>query len=76
MSETLGATFDGDVFRPDGPVGLRPNTRVRLTVESAEPLEERRPESFLRTARSLELEGPPNWSARLHEHLYGAKGDG
>lgn len=72
MSETLEATFDGDVFRPDGPVGLRPNTRVRLTVEPAEA-PERKQESFLRVARSLELEGPSDWSSRLDEYLYGQK---
>ncbi len=74
MSHTLKATFDGNVFRPDEPVGLRPNTRVRLIVEPAED-PERRPQSFLRVARSLKLEGPPDWSSRLDEYLYGAKGD-
>jgi predicted DNA-binding antitoxin AbrB/MazE fold protein len=74
MSERLEATFDGDVFRPDKPVGLRPNTRVRLTVESAEP-PERGSGSFLRTARSLELEGPTDWSSRLDEYLYGPERD-
>lgn len=74
MDRTLGATFDGDVFRPDEPVGLRPNTRVRLTVESAEG-PEREPRSFLRVARSLELEGPSDWSSRLDEYLYAPKGD-
>jgi predicted DNA-binding antitoxin AbrB/MazE fold protein len=74
MSKTLEATFDGDVFRPDQPVGLRPNTRVRLTVEPAEA-PERKSKSFLRVARSLELEGPSDWSSRLDEYLYGPKGD-
>lgn len=74
MSKTLGATFDGNVFRPDEPVDLKPNTRVQLTVEPAETVE-RRPGSFLRVARSLELEGPPDWSSRLDGYLYGPKGD-
>ncbi len=75
MSKTLEATFDGDVFRPDEPVGLRPNTRVRLTVESTEA-PELKPKSFLRVARSLELEGPYDWSSRLDEYLYGPREDG
>jgi hypothetical protein len=29
------------------------------------------PSSFLDTALSLNLDGPPDWSARLHEYLYG-----
>ena len=31
--------------------------------------------SFLDTARSLNLEGPPDWSDRLEEYLYGSKSD-
>ncbi|HET6976731.1 MAG TPA: hypothetical protein VFI24_10440 [Pyrinomonadaceae bacterium] len=28
-------------------------------------------ESFLRVARSLKLDGPPDWSSRLDDYLYG-----
>ena len=70
MSQTLDAIFDGNVFRPDGPIELEPNTRVRLTIEPAiAPTEQ--PESFLRVARSLNLDGPPDWSSRLDDYLYG-----
>jgi predicted DNA-binding antitoxin AbrB/MazE fold protein len=72
MSQTLEATFDGNVFRPDTPVELKPNTRVRITIESAEPSEQKS-ESFLQVARSLNLQGPPDWSSRLDEYLYGEK---
>ena len=34
MTTTLYATFDGEVLRPDHPVALPPNTRVRITVET------------------------------------------
>jgi hypothetical protein len=70
MSQTLDAVFDGNVFRPDGPIQLEPNTRVRLTIEPA-PTSAQEPESFLRVARSLNLEGPADWSSRLDEYLYG-----
>ena len=70
MSQTMDAVFDGNVFRPDGPIQLEPNTRVRLTIEPA-PTSVRESESFLRVARSLNLEGPPDWSSRLDEYLYG-----
>lgn len=76
MSKTFGATFDGDVFRPDGPVWLEPNTRVRLTVEHAGDPQRGPEKSFLQVARALEIEGPPDWSSCLDEYLYGAKGDG
>ena len=32
MSQTLEATFDGEVFRPTAAVELSPDTRVRLIV--------------------------------------------
>jgi len=63
MSTKIEATFDGQVFRPVGTVPLPPNTTVRLTVE---PLPEP-PKSFLRTARSLNLEGPPDWASKLDD---------
>lgn len=33
MTTTVRAVFDGQVFRPDGPVRLEPNARYVLTVE-------------------------------------------
>ncbi len=33
MTTTARAVFDGQVFRPDGPVLLEPNARYVLTVE-------------------------------------------
>ena len=70
MSKTLEAVFDGEVLRPDEPIDLEPNTRVRVTIE---PAGERRDKSksFLRTARALNLQGPPDWAMRLDDYLYG-----
>jgi predicted DNA-binding antitoxin AbrB/MazE fold protein len=70
MSQTLDATFDGSVFRPDQPIELEPNTRVRITIEPT-AVSEKQPESFLQVARSLNLTGPRDWSSRLDEYLYG-----
>src|SRR5947209_6499072 len=33
MSTKIKATYDGQVFRPNCPVPLEPNTAVRLTIE-------------------------------------------
>lgn len=69
MSQTLNAIYDGTVLRPDVALALEPNTRVRLVVEVIPA--PKTPASFLRTARSLDLSGPPDWSANLDEYLYG-----
>ncbi len=66
----LTAVFDGTVLRPEEPLDLAVNTRVRLTIEltaEAKPA----PASFLRTARELDLDGPPDWSTNLEDYLYG-----
>ncbi|MGH8064065.1 MAG: antitoxin family protein [Candidatus Entotheonellia bacterium] len=70
MVKTIDALFDGTVFHPTEPVTLAPNTRVRMTIETVLPAESQSA-SFLRTARSLNLDGPPDWSANIEEYLYG-----
>lgn len=70
MTQTVEAIYDGSVLRPQAALALEPNTRVRLTVEILPPAEAA-PSSFLRTARSLELSGPPDWSTNLDTFLYG-----
>ncbi len=32
MTQTLEATYDGIVFRPDKPVKIKPNTRVQIVI--------------------------------------------
>jgi predicted DNA-binding antitoxin AbrB/MazE fold protein len=75
MSKTIEAFYDGEVLRPDEPLELQPNTRVRLTIDNL-TTETRKPRSFLRTARSLNLEGPRDWSERIEEYLYQDQTDG
>jgi len=70
MSQTLEATFDGQVFRPIETVELQPDTRVQLVV-TIKITPEEKPKSFLRTARSLKLQGPKDWSSRIDDYLYG-----
>ena len=70
MVKTIEATFDGTAFLPAEPIQIEPNTRVRLTIETEAPPTDQ-PMLFLDTARSLNLKGPPDWSARFHEYLYG-----
>lgn len=68
MTMMLQATFDGTVLLPDEPLALPANTRVKITVETTEPSTPGA--SFLDTALSLSLEGPPDWSDRFEEYLY------
>jgi hypothetical protein len=72
MATTIEATFDGRVFRPLGVIALPPNTTVRLTVE---PLPDKS-SSFLRTAQSLNLQGPPDWASNLDAYLCGEEPGG
>ena len=65
MTITVNAVFDGEVFRPDEPLDLPPDTKVKLTIETAEP-ERQRTASVLDTAASLNLEGPSDWSVRVN----------
>ena len=69
MSKTIEAVFDGEVLRPDEPLELQPNTRVRLTIDKL-AVDTHEPRSFLRTARLLNLQGPSDWSERIEEYLY------
>ena len=66
MGKTLEALYDGSVLRPIEPLTLEPNTRVRIVIEIVPPTTDT-PLSFLRTARSLNLDGPPDWSANVED---------
>ena len=74
MTKTVDAVFDGEVLRPAEPLELQANTRVRITIETTE-MPQTEPSSFLRTARSLNLEGPPDWSTRIEGYLYDSPTD-
>jgi hypothetical protein len=73
--EKISAIFDGRVFRPDQSIPLAPNTRVRLIIETL-PSEGEQPVSFLSTARSLNLQGPSDWSANIDKYLSGLETEG
>ena len=65
MIETIEAVFDGKVLRPENPLALEPNTRVRVTIETVGPVT-RKSISFLDTAQSLNLDGPPDWAESIN----------
>ncbi len=71
MSIIIEAIYDGKVFLPVKPLSMKPDTRVRISVVSQDENEKR--VSFLDTARAIDLDGPPDWSEKLDEYLYGEK---
>ncbi|MBW4621587.1 MAG: hypothetical protein KME17_19770 [Cyanosarcina radialis HA8281-LM2] len=71
MLQELEAVFDGTALQPEVPLNLAAGTRVRIIVESVLPNQEKPPKSFLQTARSLKLQGVPDWSEKIDQHLYG-----
>lgn len=70
--KTIDAIYDGQVIRPDAPLKLEPNTRVRITVTPVKPVRSKK-KSFLETARSLKLKGPTDLAENLDDYLYGGK---
>jgi hypothetical protein len=71
MSQQLEAIFDGTSLQLQEPLNLEIGTRVRIIVESIEPIESTQPKTFLQTARSLQLQGEPDWSEQIDQYLYG-----
>jgi hypothetical protein len=70
MVHTTEAIFDGEVLHLKEPLTIEPNTKVRVVVETLdEPPAQ--PGSFLKTTRSLKIEGPADWSANIDSYLYG-----
>ena len=62
---TIEALYDGKVFLPLMPLSLKPDTHVRISVLPHDG----KTESFLNTARSLQLDGPPDWSEKRNHLL-------
>lgn len=74
MTRTVQAVFDGEVLRPEEPLDLEPQTQVRVTIETI-PNSRKNSRSFLDVAASLNLDGPPDWSEKFEEYLYGTRDD-
>lgn len=71
MSQELEAVFDGKVLQLQSPLNLAVGTRVRVIVESIVTDEQKQPKSFFQTAKSLKLQGDPDWSEKIDDYLYG-----
>lgn len=72
MTRTVYATLhDGEWLHLEEPMALPANARVKVTIESAAEQASPQPKSFLDVVQGLKLDGPSDWSTRLHDHLYG-----
>jgi hypothetical protein len=69
MLQEIEAIFDGTALQLETPLNLAVGTRVRIVVESVLP-NEQKPKSFLQTAKSLQLEGDPDWSEKVDQYVY------
>ena len=86
MEKTINATFDGEVFRPDDPLDLPRDTKVKIIFDERPKKKAKKPKlvvvprkpggkpyGFFEYARSLKLEGPSDWSENLDDYLYHGK---
>lgn len=74
MEKILEATYDGEVFRPDEPVDLASNTKVKIVIEENKPKKGNgEPYAFLKFLESADIDAPPDYSSNLDEYLYGGK---
>ncbi|WP_439637836.1 antitoxin AF2212-like protein [Gloeomargarita lithophora] len=71
MSQTIGAVFEKGILYPEEPLELEEGTRVKIKIEIVSPAKINKPQSFLQTARCLQLEGPSDWSENLDQYLHG-----
>lgn len=69
MIKKIDAIFDGDVLRPEEPLEIAPNTRVRITIDVPETNSDGH-DSFLDAAQELNLDGPADWSENIDSYLY------
>lgn len=72
MTKTLTVIFDGHVFRPEGPVNLKPNARYKVTVQS-DVSDRANTGNAWNVLSNLtgSLEAPEDWSNEHNHYLYG-----
>lgn len=70
--QIVDAIFDGKVLLPSAPLLLKPNTRVRITIETVKK-KRGKSKSFLDVARAAKLKGPRDFSENLDDYLYRGK---
>lgn len=68
---TLNAHFDGKVIVPDEPLALKPNQKVRISVEPIEPVQTAtKPKRLLGKQPDLVIHMAPDWDAPLPDDIW------
>jgi predicted DNA-binding antitoxin AbrB/MazE fold protein len=70
--QIVEAIFDGKVLHPNTPLLLKPNTLVRITIETVKK-KRTKTKSFLDVLESAKLKGPRDFSENLDDYLYRGK---
>ena len=68
MHQELEAIFDGTAFQLEKPLNLAAGTKVRIIIEEVIPNQQKQPKTFLQTAKSLKLQGEPDWSDKIDQY--------
>jgi len=72
--QIVEALFDGKVLLPSVPLSLKPNTLVRITIETVKKKRANaKTKSFLDVLASAKLKGPRDFSENLDDYLYRGK---
>ncbi len=70
MSETLSVIFDGEVFKPETPVNLAPNTRYEITLRATPAHSEGISPELAQELEALKLLGDKAlWKVAAQSHL-------
>lgn len=69
MTQTIDATYDGQVFRPNQPIDLEANTQVKILIDK-EITSKKEKLSFLQISESMSFDGPRDLSANIDKYLY------
>jgi len=70
MSQTLRALFDGQVFRPETPPDLEPNTSYLISIQDLDA--DTSPNAWDVLSRLAgTVEAPEDWASEHDHYLYG-----
>jgi hypothetical protein len=71
-TRTITAFFDGHVFRPEGPLDLRPDTRYQITIVAEVSRPKPKTVWDVLDRYTGTLEGPGDWSLEVDHYLRGS----